>query len=151
MIARMLMALIRAYQLTLSRLIRVTLGDVCRFEPSCSRYAFACLRDHGALRGGLLSVKRLCRCHPFHPGGFDPPPPPRSDARANLYSSFPSAAPSSAGTAPNDVGDAPLDVGAFSGSKPAAGIDARGGDDPRPNAHELRPSAARSAEHDAAR
>ena len=82
MVARLLMALIRVYQLTLSKLIRVTLGNVCRFEPSCSRYAFACIRDHGALRGGLLSVKRLCRCHPFHPGGFDPPPPPRSDARA---------------------------------------------------------------------
>jgi putative membrane protein insertion efficiency factor len=82
MIARLLMALIRVYQLTLSKLIRMTLGNVCRFEPSCSRYAFACIRDHGALRGGLLSAKRLCRCHPFHPGGFDPPPPPRSDARA---------------------------------------------------------------------
>src|SRR6187402_1284658 len=77
MLARVLMALIRVYQLTLSKLIRVTLGDVCRFQPSCSAYAFACLRDHGALRGGLLSVKRLCRCHPFHPGGFDPPPPPK--------------------------------------------------------------------------
>lgn len=93
MIARVLMALIRVYQLTLSRLIRVTLGNVCRFEPSCSRYAFACLRDHGALRGGLLSVKRLCRCHPFHPGGFDPPPPPRSDARAILSPLFSAVAP----------------------------------------------------------
>ena len=71
MIARLLIALIRVYQLTLSRL----LGNVCRFEPSCSRYAVACLQDHGALRGGLLSVVRVCKCHPFHPGGFDPPPP----------------------------------------------------------------------------
>lgn len=75
MIAAVLIALVRAYQLTLSKLILWTVGPVCRFEPSCSRYAVACLRDHGALRGSLLSVKRLCRCHPFHPGGYDPPPP----------------------------------------------------------------------------
>ena len=74
MIARLLIALIRVYQLTLSRL----LGNVCRFEPSCSRYAVACLEGHGAARGTLLSVVRLCKCHPFHPGGYDPPPPPRS-------------------------------------------------------------------------
>jgi uncharacterized protein len=68
--------LIRAYQMTLSRLIVAVMGPVCRFEPSCSRYAAACIAGHGALRGSLLSLKRLCRCHPFHPGGFDPPPPP---------------------------------------------------------------------------
>lgn len=71
MIVRLLLALIRLYQLTLSPL----LGPVCRFEPSCSRYAMACLRDHGLLRGSWLSVVRLGKCHPFHPGGFDPPPP----------------------------------------------------------------------------
>lgn len=81
MVAQVLLALIRVYQLTLSRLIRLTLGNVCRFEPSCSRYAAACLEGHGALRGSLLSLKRLCRCHPFHPGGYDPPPPPRDPAR----------------------------------------------------------------------
>jgi putative membrane protein insertion efficiency factor len=66
-----LIALIRLYQLTLSRL----LGRVCRFEPSCSRYAIACLEGHGFVRGGLLSIRRVCKCHPFHPGGYDPPPP----------------------------------------------------------------------------
>lgn len=75
MIAAILIALVRVYQLTLSKLLLWTVGPVCRFEPSCSRYAVACLRDHGALRGSLLSAKRLCRCHPFHPGGYDPPPP----------------------------------------------------------------------------
>jgi uncharacterized protein len=70
MIARFLIALIRVYQATLSRL----LGNVCRFEPSCSRYAVACLETHGAARGSLLSFVRVCKCHPFHPGGFDPPP-----------------------------------------------------------------------------
>ncbi|AUX21752.1 uncharacterized protein SOCEGT47_022390 [Sorangium cellulosum] len=77
MLAKLLLALIRAYQMTLSRLILAAMGPVCRFEPSCSRYAAACILGHGALRGSLLSLKRLCRCHPFHPGGFDPPPPPR--------------------------------------------------------------------------
>ncbi|MDB4942903.1 MAG: hypothetical protein JWP97_2437 [Labilithrix sp.] len=65
-----LIALVRVYQWLLSPL----LGRVCRFEPSCSRYAVACLEQHGAARGSLLSVKRLCKCHPFHPGGYDPPP-----------------------------------------------------------------------------
>ena len=70
-VANLLIFLIRIYQRTLSRL----LGNVCRFEPSCSRYAVACLENHGALRGSLLSVVRLCKCHPFHPGGIDLPPP----------------------------------------------------------------------------
>ncbi|HLK37428.1 MAG TPA: membrane protein insertion efficiency factor YidD [Polyangiaceae bacterium] len=71
MLARFLVLVIRLYQVTLSRL----LGGACRFEPSCSRYAVACLETHGAMRGGLLSIVRLCKCHPFHPGGYDPPPP----------------------------------------------------------------------------
>jgi putative membrane protein insertion efficiency factor len=77
-LTQLLIALIRVYQATLSRILLAAVGPVCRFEPSCSRYAVACLEGHGALRGSLLSVKRLCKCHPFHPGGFDPPPPPRS-------------------------------------------------------------------------
>jgi putative membrane protein insertion efficiency factor len=71
--ARLLLALVRAYQLLLSP----WLGGHCRFEPSCSRYAASCIELHGAGRGGLLSIVRLCKCHPFHPGGFDPPPAPR--------------------------------------------------------------------------
>ncbi|HEX8794338.1 MAG TPA: membrane protein insertion efficiency factor YidD [Polyangiaceae bacterium] len=73
MVARLLIALVRLYRRTLSPF----LGNVCRFEPSCSRYAIACLEGHGALRGSLLSIARLCKCHPFHPGGYDPPPPAR--------------------------------------------------------------------------
>jgi putative membrane protein insertion efficiency factor len=68
--ARALLGLIRFYQAAISP----WLGRACRFEPSCSRYAASCLEAHGALRGSLLSVKRLCKCHPFHPGGYDPPP-----------------------------------------------------------------------------
>jgi len=46
----------------------------CRFYPSCSRYALEALAGHGALRGTGLAVRRLLRCHPFHPGGYDPVP-----------------------------------------------------------------------------
>jgi putative membrane protein insertion efficiency factor len=73
MFARLLIVLVRLYRRTLSPF----LGNVCRFEPSCSRYAIACLEGHGAVRGSLLSIARLCKCHPFHPGGYDPPPPAR--------------------------------------------------------------------------
>ena len=62
--------LIRAYQLVLSPL----LGPSCRFYPSCSHYAIEAIESHGALRGSWLSAKRICRCHPFHAGGFDPVP-----------------------------------------------------------------------------
>lgn len=71
MIRRLLLLLIRIYQWTLSPL----LGPVCRFEPSCSRYTATCIERFGALRGSWLGIRRVCRCHPFHPGGYDPPPP----------------------------------------------------------------------------
>ena len=80
-LARALIGLVRLYQLILSPLITVLVGRVCRFEPSCSRYAVACLETHGAARGSLLSVRRLCKCHPFHPGGHDPPPARNSPTR----------------------------------------------------------------------
>jgi putative membrane protein insertion efficiency factor len=75
--ARLLVVVVRLYQQIVSPLLRLFWGNVCRFEPSCSRYAVACLEGHGALRGSLLSFVRLCKCHPFHPGGYDPPPAPR--------------------------------------------------------------------------
>lgn len=70
MIARILLLAIRLYQLLLSPL----LGQSCRFSPSCSRYTAACIESHGALRGSWLGMRRIARCHPFHPGGYDPPP-----------------------------------------------------------------------------
>ena len=79
MIARVLIALIRVYQ----RLLSPLLGPVCRFHPSCSEYGAECLRLHGALRGSWLTVRRLARCHPFHPGGYDPPPLPGGGARTD--------------------------------------------------------------------
>lgn len=56
------------------RWISPTLPARCRFHPSCSSYALEAVRVHGAVRGGWLSLKRLGRCQPFHPGGFDPVP-----------------------------------------------------------------------------
>jgi len=61
---------IRIYQWLVSPL----LGNCCRFEPSCSRYALLCIERLGPVRGCRLSLLRLLRCHPFSPGGHDPPP-----------------------------------------------------------------------------
>ncbi|OYV38114.1 MAG: membrane protein insertion efficiency factor YidD [Acidocella sp. 20-61-6] len=74
--ATMLSGAVRVYQLTLRPLI----GDNCRFVPSCSAYAREALAVHGAGRGSWLAVKRICSCHPWHPGGYDPVPPPTSEA-----------------------------------------------------------------------
>lgn len=69
------LALIRLYQLTLSRL----LGPTCRFEPSCSEYTATSIERFGVFRGAWLGLKRILRCHPFSRGGFDPPPSAGSD------------------------------------------------------------------------
>lgn len=66
-----LLGLVRGYQLLVSPL----LGQTCRFYPSCSAYAVGALREHGALRGTWLAVRRVARCHPWNPGGVDPVPP----------------------------------------------------------------------------
>ena len=57
------------------QLISPLLPSACRFAPTCSEYARLSLQDHGILRGAWLALRRLLRCHPFHPGGYDPPPP----------------------------------------------------------------------------
>jgi hypothetical protein len=62
--------LIRTYQLTISPL----LGPRCRFYPSCSQYTLEAVQSHGVVRGLYLGARRLLRCHPWHPGGFDPVP-----------------------------------------------------------------------------
>lgn len=71
--ARLLIGLISVYR----RFVSPVLGPRCRFYPSCSAYALEAIRVHGAGRGSWLAVRRLSRCHPFHPGGLDPVPPPR--------------------------------------------------------------------------
>lgn len=70
MIRALLVLLVRLYRALVSPL----LPPACRFHPSCSAYALTALERHGALRGSLLAARRLCRCHPFHPGGIDPVP-----------------------------------------------------------------------------
>jgi uncharacterized protein len=67
---RSLMAAVRAYQLVLSPM----LPPNCRFTPSCSAYALEALSRHGAVRGTWLAARRLARCHPWNPGGYDPVP-----------------------------------------------------------------------------
>ncbi|TFW09966.1 membrane protein insertion efficiency factor YidD [Oxalobacteraceae bacterium OM1] len=69
--SRLLLLLLRAYKLAVSPF----LGQNCRFYPSCSDYAAEAVRIYGAARGGLLAARRLCKCHPWHPGGLDPVPP----------------------------------------------------------------------------
>lgn len=69
--ARTAQTLIHAYQLLLGPLV----GGACRFEPSCSVYAMDAIAVHGAVRGSVLAVKRLVRCHPLATPGFDPVPP----------------------------------------------------------------------------
>jgi len=66
----LLIFLVRGYQVVISPLLPST----CRFYPSCSAYAVEALERHGAWRGAKLTIRRLARCHPFHPGGYDPVP-----------------------------------------------------------------------------
>jgi hypothetical protein len=69
--ARGLACLVRGYQI----LLRPILPPACRYQPTCSDYAIEAIRLHGPTRGVWLAVRRIGRCHPFRPGGFDPVPP----------------------------------------------------------------------------
>jgi putative membrane protein insertion efficiency factor len=70
LLTRLLVLLVHVYRLTLGPL----LGGSCRFTPSCSSYAIEALERHGSLRGSHLTIRRILRCHPFHPAGHDPVP-----------------------------------------------------------------------------
>ncbi|MFP3854589.1 MAG: membrane protein insertion efficiency factor YidD [Anaerolineales bacterium] len=66
-----LLALIRLYQLTISRALP---AGTCRFYPTCSHYGYEAIARHGLIKGGWLATKRVLRCQPFSPGGYDPVP-----------------------------------------------------------------------------
>lgn len=66
-----LLAVIRFYQKVISPLLPV---DTCRFYPTCSHYGYQAIYKYGAVKGGWMAVKRVSRCNPFNPGGFDPVP-----------------------------------------------------------------------------
>lgn len=70
LLAAPFIALVKFYRYAISPM----LGNNCRFEPSCSEYAVEALHRHGAGKGLWLSFRRLGRCHPWHPGGYDPVP-----------------------------------------------------------------------------
>ena len=72
-VAKLTLALIRGYQNILSPL----LGPRCRFYPSCSHYAYTAIQQHGVMAGIKLSILRLIKCHPAHPGGIDEVPKPK--------------------------------------------------------------------------
>ncbi len=66
----LLIGLVKAYRLLLSPYV----GRSCRFDPTCSQYALDALNEYGALKGGWMAMRRIGRCHPWHPGGYDPVP-----------------------------------------------------------------------------
>lgn len=70
MISRIFIGLVRGYQ----RFVSPYTLPTCRFYPSCSAYAVEAIQRHGPWRGVVLATRRLLRCHPFHPGGYDPVP-----------------------------------------------------------------------------
>jgi uncharacterized protein len=66
----LMITVVRGYQIVLGPLLPAT----CRYVPSCSVYAIEAIEKHGAFRGGWLAIRRIARCHPFRPGGYDPVP-----------------------------------------------------------------------------
>jgi putative membrane protein insertion efficiency factor len=75
MLKKVFLAIIRFYQLIISPLKPPT----CRFYPTCSHYGMEAVQRFGALKGGWLTIKRILKCHPFHPGGLDPVPEKDTD------------------------------------------------------------------------
>jgi uncharacterized protein len=71
----LLLLLVKSYR----RFISPFFPPSCRFQPTCSTYALEAIEKHGSLKGGWLAIQRILRCHPFHPGGYDPVPDNRQD------------------------------------------------------------------------
>ncbi|QCT75296.1 membrane protein insertion efficiency factor YidD [Macrococcoides canis] len=72
---QLLLSLIKFYRKYISPMT----PPACRFHPTCSQYGLEAIETHGAMKGAYLTVKRILKCHPFHPGGFDPVPPKKSE------------------------------------------------------------------------
>lgn len=87
--ARLLLALLAGYR----RYVSPLLGPRCRFAPSCSAYALEAVEVHGAARGSWLAVRRVARCHPFHPGGHDPVPTGRRSSATIVRTAPPAPRP----------------------------------------------------------
>lgn len=106
---RLALGLITLYQ----RAVSPMLPPACRFTPTCSEYAKIAVETHGVARGGLLAAKRIARCHPFHPGGYDPVPGTAEFDRAQLANDStasdraPSATKSAGNPGQATDGDAP--------------------------------------------
>lgn len=77
---RILTSLLRLYRYWLSPM----LGSNCRFHPSCSQYALEAVQMHGAARGAWLAARRVCRCHPWNAGGYDPVPSPTTTTTTHV-------------------------------------------------------------------
>jgi len=84
--ARISRALLFVYKRAISPLLHAAAGmnSACGYQPTCSEYAAIAIAEHGMLRGGVMAVGRLLRCHPFHRGGYDPVPPRAQRGRASL-------------------------------------------------------------------
>lgn len=72
---QLLLGLIKFYRKYISPMT----PPACRFHPTCSQYGLEAIETHGAMKGAYLTVKRILKCHPFHPGGFDPVPPKKGE------------------------------------------------------------------------
>ncbi|MED4969290.1 membrane protein insertion efficiency factor YidD [Parageobacillus toebii] len=78
MAKKLLISFIRFYQIFISPLKPPT----CRFYPTCSHYGLEAVKRFGAIKGGWLTIKRILKCHPFHPGGFDPVPEKQENGKS---------------------------------------------------------------------
>jgi hypothetical protein len=75
----LLLLILRGYKLAISPM----LGQNCRFYPSCSEYAMEAIREYGAAKGCLMAGRRVCKCHPWHPGGIDLVPPKSAESNSD--------------------------------------------------------------------